>query len=85
MKLARERQYQQFVKETAEQRAKREERQRQKEEEEEEKRLAETHKKVPATPKASNDPIGDPEEFIARKITGKKVVIFSKRMCPYCM
>ena len=85
MKIARERQYEQFVKETAEQRVKREERQRQKEQEEEEKRLAERQKKVATTPKASNDPIGDPEEFVARKITGKKVVVFSKRTCPYCM
>ncbi|KAE9554290.1 hypothetical protein FO519_002524 [Halicephalobus sp. NKZ332] len=77
MRIAREQQYEQFVKEN-------EEKKLRKEQEKERERLVEETPKTPPKTVASNS-TDDPYEFVAKKITGKKVVIFSKKTCPYCM
>jgi glutaredoxin 3 len=80
MKEAREKQYQKYLAEAALEQERQREKQRLREEKDKEESGGNS-----LNVSKSFDPVCDPEEYILHKITSKKVVIFSKRSCPFCV
>jgi glutaredoxin 3 len=84
MKEAREKQYQKYLAEAALEQERQREKQRLREEKDKEESFQESGGNSLNVSK-SFDPVSDPEDYILNKITSKKVVIFSKRSCPFCV
>lgn len=79
---AREKQYQNYLAEAALEQEKAAERQRLREEKDREESFNESGGNS-LNGSFMIDPIEDPQEYVSRKINSKKVVIFSKRSCPF--
>jgi glutaredoxin 3 len=84
---ARERQYQQYLAEAAREQERAAEKKRQREEKDKEESFSDNGGNSSLNSSKSFDGLAaeNTEEYVLRKITSKKVVIFSKRTCPFCL